>query len=177
MPNPASGAWDYMGMERRNIIFSTSYGCPGSKMRSFIKKNYHQWNVKNWIELATREFVSMNAGKILKIQYTPKHDLGDLLTIEGQLMGLDEDEKNGKQAINMAKEDGEVLAKIVINIPYDYSKSYGIFGGGGNEFFFGGDFEAEKVEESDWYDVKRFAVTHLFFMDKLGRKHELLKGI
>jgi hypothetical protein len=167
-----------MRAEQRNLIFYISYGCEGSKIRSFIQNNYHQWNVKNWIELATEKFVSMNVGKIFKVKYTPKNDLGGLHTVEAIIMALEGDKSNGKYAITQDKETKNVLAKVVIQIQLpSVMEYYGIFGGGGNEFFFGGDFEAEKVEDSDWYDVKRFALTHLFFMDRLGRKYEMFKTI
>lgn len=150
--------------------FGVKFGYPGSKIREFIKTNYHQWNVKNWIEFATEQFCYQFAGVDFDFSYTPKHDLGILKQITAGFNGVGSKD----ELIVQPKNNGDLFARVSITLPIDYAEFSNIFSGEGNGFFFSGDFEAEKVDESNWYDVKRISITSLNFIDKLGRRQQVL---
>jgi len=166
-PNPYS-----YHTEKSPYLMTVKFGYPGSKIREFLNADYNQWNVKNWIEYATREFCNAYIGHAFDFSYTPSNNIGSLKPVIAIFGGINND--NTDQFIIRSKNIDELYARVTLEMPLDNATVYKIFDGEGNSFFFGGDFEAEKVDDSNWYDVKRISITSLNFMDKLGRRQQVL---
>lgn len=163
MPISATN-WNYNELpgEYMDVVFIAYIGAPGSAMRRFIRENHKQWNVRNWVDHACTEFSNLWIQTGFQMVYTPKHDIGARETMRGMFQRIAESK--------IDKDTNELMLRVNLQLfrtkPEDV---YGTFGCGGNFFFFGGEFEAEKVDDSDWYDVRRFELKTLNFMDKLGR--------
>lgn len=159
------------------ISFGVYFGCPGSQMQDFINKHHKQWNVKNCFEAAVANFCDGFRNHSFNFNYTPPKNLRGIRPMRA-VFNTGHNEEGFVQVPHDKSPGADVYAKVSFNLSIEHQEFYSIFGGsGGNIFFFGGSFEAEKVEASEWYDVKSVSIDSLNFMDKLGRKTQLFPAV
>jgi hypothetical protein len=174
MANPLSDIGSLYLQSKSSIDF----GCSGSKIQKFIRENYERWNVANWVEHATRRFSHAYSGCKFQFCYTPTGDLGNIHVQDAIFHCV----VDAKEQHYIAKYTNTCDYYAVMSVSFyglrDWQDTQRIFGGtGGNSFFFGGEFEAEQVDDSKWHDIKKFEITGLNFMDRLGKKTQVLPSV